>query len=376
MLLAHCVEDGAEACRIGTALGRRSTRRELHRYNYHISLACSRRPRNPRLASSVLPSPLADTEQRGTEILADTVDKIYDRKLAATGRRAYEALKGFRCLQQRSYLSLALMPADLVSRAAGLREELEARPTIADRTRSRVQQELTDVAELSAAIDVAARADNILYKQVEILAGSSELRLGLENSSSGISRALAAVPRKPHSPPSPPPAAPPPLLRPASAGDDSPEEGAVGEAEEELVVPASSSSSPPGAQEEDDASFSPVAGTLHGACWQDRYMARAHFCAGTFSSPWASAKYHFQKHASHLEGATIAAYIERALALRAGWREGVQSGQAWRASDVVNAGQRVRVMSTAVTWLVTTDDDNGKIISYRDRSGRHFLPVD
>ena len=127
--------------------------------------------------SSNRPRRVSDPSGHGTTTLAGSIDTFYDRSIAAGGRRVYEALKGVRCLQQRSCWSLALMPSQLSSQAGGLLEELAARPTVADRTRSRIRQELADAAEICAAIDVAAGADNLLYRQVETIAATTELRL-------------------------------------------------------------------------------------------------------------------------------------------------------------------------------------------------------
>ena len=103
--------------------------------------------------------------------------------------------------------------------------------------------------------------------------------------------------------------------------------------------------------------------------------AQAYFDRGTFASRWASARYHFIKHASTLCGATLAAYILQAKRVAETWPQAVARGEGSVRTSLAAGGKKVRVVSSSSIWLVMTDDPQPRIISYRDRQQRPYTKV-
>ena len=98
-----------------------------------------------------------------------------------------------------------------------------------------------------------------------------------------------------------------------------------------------------------------------------RALVDATFDPGTFASAWRSACYHYLKHAAHLEGASLGAYIERALQV-------VDSDPGFIVCRRISRSHELlRLVDTPQTYLVYASD--GRIVTYRDRCGRPFSPA-
>ncbi len=98
------------------------------------------------------------------------------------------------------------------------------------------------------------------------------------------------------------------------------------------------------------------------------------FDRGTFSSPLRSLVYHFRKHTSTSSGdatalneSNLVAYVEAAREARAGWAEAVKAGSGYRLPCLADPASAMRIINTLDVYLVMTDKDDAKVVSFRDR---------
>ncbi|RYF10087.1 MAG: hypothetical protein EOO40_05775 [Deltaproteobacteria bacterium] len=242
---------------------------------------------------------------------------------------------------------LILVPAPLVVPATLVREVAQCRDSLAEARRvlpgtvaiSSLSAELADIEALAQEMDIASRADDTSWKQIEYIISRAELLRSLQQQLHGLRPQLRRLAKK---------------ARGAADNGDFPRspDVQVPQADEAQPADPARSCTPTLLQPLFAAPPDGRGQSLHA-------FVEMHFDCGTFASAWDSAVYHFNKHARATAGMTLRKYIEQALAARSEHDYLLSR----RLSD---SNAFLKMVDSPQTFLLFSEA--GRIVSYRNRA--------